>query len=198
MIPIFVFVEDRLSDAVVRKLLRKSANSFNVSGKVTNGCDIIKKKIKDINDSARGMPFMVLVDLDTEKCAPVLICKWLPEPKNPNLIFRVAVREVEAWVMADTDGFSRFLGINPSSFPLDMDSINDPKQFLIQMAGKSRKKELRKAIVPKSGSNARVGPDYNSVLTGFVYNDWDIARAIQRSKSLKHAVDAINNFQWLQ
>jgi hypothetical protein len=198
MTPIFVFVEDRLSDAVVRKLLRESANPFNVSGRVTNGCDIIKKKIKGINESAQGMPFMVLVDLDTEECAPALISKWLPEPKNPNLIFRVAVREVESWVMADIDGFSRFLGIKSSLFPFDMDSIDDPKQFLIQIAGKSRKKELRKAIVPKPGINARVGPDYNGVLTGFVYSDWDIARAIQRSKSLKHAVDAIDNFRWLQ
>jgi hypothetical protein len=66
MIPIFVFVEDRLSDAVVRKLLRESTNSFNISSKVTNGCDKIKKGTRDINDSARGMPFMVLVDLDTE------------------------------------------------------------------------------------------------------------------------------------
>lgn len=198
MIPIFAFVEDRLSDAVVRKLLRESTNSFNVSSKVTNGCDKIKKGIKDINDSARGMPFMVLVDLDTEECAPILISKWLKEPKHPNMIFRVAVREVESWVMADADGFSRFLGIKPSLFPFDMDSIDDPKRFLIQMAGKSKKKELRKAIVPKPGSNTRVGPDYNGVLISFVYSDWDITRAIKRSKSLKHAVDAIDNFQWLQ
>jgi hypothetical protein len=100
--------------------------------------------------------------------------------------------------MADADGFSRFLGIKPSLFPFDMDSIDDPKRFLIQMAGKSKKKELRKAIAPKPGSNTRVGPDYNGVLISFVYSDWDITRAIKRSKSLKHAVDAINNFQWLQ
>lgn len=196
MIPIFAFVEDRLSDAVVRKLMQESANSFNVSSKVTNGCDRIKKGIRNINDSARGMPFMVLVDLDTEECAPILISNWLKEPKHPNLIFRVAVREVESWVMADTEGFSRFLGIKPSLFPLDMESIDDPKQFLIQMAGKSRKKELKKAIVPKPGSNARVGPDYNGVLISFVYRDWDIACAIQRSRSLKHAVEALDNFQW--
>jgi hypothetical protein len=197
MIPIFAFVEDRLSDAVVRKLLRESGNSFNVTSNVKNGCDKIKKTIENINDSARGMPFMVLVDLDTEACAPALISKWLKKPKHPNLIFRVAVREVESWVMADIEGFSRFLGIKPSLFPSDMDSIDDPKRFLIQMAGKSKKKELRKAIVPKPGSNARVGPDYNGVLIGFVYRDWDIARAIQRSRSLKHAVDALDNFKML-
>lgn len=75
MIPIFAFVEDMLSDAIVRKLLRESANSFEVYSEITAGCDKIKKRIKKINDSARGMPFLVLVDLDTEECAPILISK---------------------------------------------------------------------------------------------------------------------------
>ncbi|MCP5052212.1 MAG: DUF4276 family protein [bacterium] len=195
MISIFVFVEDNLSDTVVRELLRKSPNSFNITGSVTNGCDKIKKKIKSINESAKGMPFMVLVDLDSEECAPTRIYTWLPKPKHPNLIFRVAVREIESWIMADADGFSRFLDINTALLPLDMDSVGDPKQFLIQLAKKSRIKELKNAIVPKPGSKAKVGPDYNGSLIGFVHEKWDVQRAIQRSDSLKRTVDEIAQFK---
>lgn len=198
MISIFVFVEDILSDAVVRELLRRSKNSFEVESFITNGCDKIKKKIKGINESAQGMPFLVLTDLDAGECAPTLINKWLTEPCHPNLIFRVAVREVESWIMADVEGFSRFINVSRSLFPQDMDSLDDPKQFLIQMARKSRKKRLREAIVPRPGISARVGPDYNGALVSFIFEEWDIGRAVQRSDSLKRAVSAIDDFQWEQ
>ena len=48
-----------------------------------------------------------------------------------------------------------------SSIP---DEIENPKQFLMQLAAKSRKREVREAIVPSPGSTASIGPDYNGKL----------------------------------
>jgi hypothetical protein len=43
------------------------------------------------------------VDLDSDTgCAPPLCEQWIPGPA-PFLCFRVAVREVEAWLMADAE-----------------------------------------------------------------------------------------------
>jgi hypothetical protein len=39
----------------------------------SSGFGYIKSKIKDFNRAAKGMPFLVLTDLDKEECAPKLI-----------------------------------------------------------------------------------------------------------------------------
>ena len=75
--------------------------------------------------------------------------KWLPYPKHPNLLFRVAVKEVEAWLLAHRAAFATFLGISDKFIPQEqVDTIPDPKQFLINLAAKSKKRKVRDAIVP--------------------------------------------------
>ena len=61
----------------------------------------LQKKIAGYNDAARYGPWFVLVDLDNDAdCAPPLRDAWLPAP---GLCFRIAVHEVEAWLMADPE-----------------------------------------------------------------------------------------------
>jgi hypothetical protein len=49
----------------------------------------------------------MLVDLDTpEYCPPALVHQWFGT-KQPNLSFRVAVMEVEAWPLADRETHRR-------------------------------------------------------------------------------------------
>ncbi|MEK7727701.1 MAG: hypothetical protein AAB354_04765 [candidate division KSB1 bacterium] len=144
------------------------------------------------------MPFLVLTDLDTAECPPALLQEWLPYPKNPNLLFRVAEREVEAWLLAHREAFARFLGIEPRLVPLEVDKLNDPKKVLLMLAAKSKKRQLREAIVPALASTARVGPDYNGQLIFFVETSWEVRRAMENSPSLRRAVKALMNFhpQW--
>jgi hypothetical protein len=49
-----------------------------------------------------------------------------------------------------------------------------PATALIALAAKSRRADIRDRIVPKTGSTARQGPDYNGCHTEFVRGDWDI------------------------
>ncbi|HEX9971235.1 MAG TPA: hypothetical protein VGD14_04115 [bacterium] len=91
--------EDPLHEAVLRKIF----SQFNFAvGKCFShgGYGYLKTKIQGFNNAARVTPFLVLTDLDQVECAPILIKEWLPVPKHPNLLFRVAVREVESWVLA--------------------------------------------------------------------------------------------------
>ena len=191
-----IAIEDDLSDAVIRKILTQSESSFEIANSYTRGgFGYLKKHINSFNNAAKTTPFLVLTDLDTAECPPALIKEWLPYPKHPNLIFRVAVREVEAWLLADNAGFAKYIGIQKDKVPHDVEAIADPKQTLVNLTRKSRNKKLREAIVPRTGNQAKQGPDYNGSLIPLGTNHWNIKEAMKNSLSLKKAVDAIKRLK---
>jgi len=195
IIGIDLVVEDDLSETVLRNILKKSCRPFQVTacyGK--KGAPYIKEKINGFNNAAKGYPYLVITDLDKTECAPLLINEWLPYPKHNNLIFRIAIREVESWLLAHRKAFAEFLGIQQRLIPLNPDELEDPKRKIIELASKSRKREIREAIVPVFGSTAIKGPDYNGKLAEFVQNTWDVNEAKSNSPSLKRAFDDIMNF----
>jgi len=104
-----IICEDVIHEAVIKKILDSTelfeVDSPYVEGKRSN----IQEKIIKYNMSAEENNFFCLVDLDFDKCAPSLIKEWFDGfDKNPRLIFRVAVPEVESWLIADTKNFARF------------------------------------------------------------------------------------------
>ncbi len=196
-IPINLAVEDKLSEAVVRKILIDSKRSFAVGTCYGHGgFGYLKKNIMAFNNAARITPFFILTDLDKAECAPDLIDEWISFPRYSNLIFRIAVKEVEAWVMAHSSAFAEFLGINKANMPLNPDELNDPKKELIKLAKKSRKSEIREAIVPLD-STTRIGPDYNNRLISFIQTRWKTLEAAKQSPSLHKAFKAIKSFQYI-
>ncbi|MEG4517500.1 MULTISPECIES: hypothetical protein [unclassified Microcoleus] len=195
-IPINLVFEDALSEAVLKQMLKQSQRPFSV-GQCLNqrGYGKIKKIISGLNYAAKGMPYLVLTDLDNAECPLVIISEWFTQPKHPNLLFRIAVKEVEAWLLAHREGFAQFLGISVDLIPGDADRIADPKQLLINLAKKSKKRNLRDAIVPNRNSTAKIGKDYNGQLIQFVNQSWQVASAQTNSPSLERAMNAIVNFQ---
>ena len=169
VIPINLAVEDNLSEELLKCLLRQSGKTFAIGtcyGR--SGFGYLKKTINGFNNAAKGTPFFVLTDLDSCECAPALIDDWLNAAKHKNLIFRVAVREVESWLLADRSSFSKFLGISQNLVPVTPDDEQDPKQCIINLAKKSRRSNLRDAIVPPPLSTAKIGPNYNVKLIQFL------------------------------
>ena len=193
-IPANIAAEDQLSEAVLRKIAAINGSYHIGTCYRKGGYGYLKKTINGFNNAAKGTPFIVLCDLEDE-CAPSLINNWLVYPKHPNLIFRVAVKEVEAWLLADPYGIASYFGISPTLVPKNIDAIEDPKKCLIELAKRAKKRELRSAIAPVSGSTARVGPDYNNQLADFVNTVWNIDDACKNSDSLRRAVNAITNFK---
>lgn len=195
-IPINLVVEDSLSEAVLREVLRGSRSTYSIGNCYgQSGFGYLKKTIHGFNNAAKGTPFLVLTDLDRSECPLALIEGWLSEPKHPNLLFRVAVREVESWVLGHRDAFARFIGIHKKSIPQDVDVIDDPKQLLINLTRGSSYRKLREAIVPPTGSTAKVGPDYNGALISFIRSQWKVEIAMHHSISLRRAVQALNSFK---
>jgi hypothetical protein len=194
-IPINLVYEDILSEAVLRKLITNSRKKYQIGISYNAyGCGRIKNKINGFNNAAKGMPYLVLTDLDEYECPPVLISHWFAGAIHNNLLFRVAVREVEAWLLACRNSFATYLGVSENKIPADVDAIQDTKQFLVNLAKRSRKRRIKLDIVPQEGSTAKVGPAYNDRLVYYVENIWDVATACQNSLSLRKAVAAIDNF----
>jgi hypothetical protein len=194
-IPVNLAVEDELSEAVLRRLLADAKRGFT-AGTVygRNGYGYLRRTIAGWNRAAKGIPFIVLADLDNEECAPALLNKWLSAPKHPNLIFRVAVREVESWLLGDTIHFAKYIGCPPSKMPQEPDALRDPKRTLIDLAKRSRLANIRSRIVPRTGSTAGQGPDYNACLSEFVRGTWNISEACRRSLSLERTVKCLSQF----
>ncbi len=169
-IPIDLVVEDELSEAVACKLLESSPRPY--AHRIVysrGGFGYIKKNICGFNNAAKGTPYLVLTDLDTEVCAPALIGKWLNNRTlQPNLLFRVAVKEVEAWLLAHRSAFAEFVGVREGLVPRDVEQICDPKKKLIDIVRRSRRKRIREDIVPPAHSTREQGPDYNGRLARFV------------------------------
>jgi hypothetical protein len=195
-IPINLAVEGTLDEEVLRKILQQAGRGYAIGTTHGHrGCGYLRRTIPGFNQGAKGTPFAVLTDLDREKCPPALIRAWLSQPKHPNLIFRVAVRAVEAWLLAHRQGIASFLGIHEDLVPRNVDALENPKQTLVELARKSRSRALREAMVPRRDSTATIGPDYNGRLAVFIRRDWDVTSAVRCSPSLERAVRRIGEFQ---
>ncbi len=195
-IPINLVFEDALSEAVLKQILKQSQRPFSVGHCLNQrGYGKIKKIISGLNHAAKGMPYLVLTDLDNAECPLVILSEWLTQPKHPNLLFRIAVKEVEAWLLAHREAFAEFLGISVDLIPGNADRIPDPKQLLINLARRSRKRNLRDAIVPEPNSTAKIGKDYNGQLIQFVNKSWQVASAQTNSPSLERTMNVLINFQ---
>ena len=188
-----VVIEDELSLIVLRKILNESQRSYsicNVLGR--QGCSYIDKHIHGFNNASKGIPFVIVRDLDYCECPPYLINTILAFPKHQNLIFRIAVREIEAWLLADKKSFSSYFSINKSLIPHNVEEIDNPKEFIIKLAKKSRKRNIRDDVLPRKG--AKQGPGYNACLGYYVINHWDVYTALHNSDSLHRTFDVLNNF----
>jgi len=201
-VPITLAVEDELTEHVLRALLVQTKRNFYVVavyGK--KGSGFLKQKLSAFNNASKAIGHLLVTDLDNYACAPKLIEDWFvcslteyPKRRHRNLTFRIAVREIESWVMADRDRFSEFFGLSNHLIPVQTDTIADPKQLLLNIVSKCRKRSLRDDIVPKLGDKRKVGPDYNGRLGEFIQSSWRAEVAVLHSPSLARTWKALQVF----
>jgi hypothetical protein len=177
-------VEGIVDEAVVRRLVQE-VPAIAGAVHVKNGKTQLRAKVEGYNNAARFHPWIVLVDLDHETdCAPLLRAAWVPAPA-PLLAFSVAVREVEAWLLADRQRLAQFLHVAVQRVPKDPDAVEDPKQMIIQLAAHSRSQDVREDMVPRPGSGRHQGPAYASRLIEFAQTHWRPDFAEKHSDSLR-------------
>ena len=185
-------VEDVLSDAVATKILESCG--FKIETRLRQrGNTYLKQKAPELNRAAaRDRPVFLLTDLDSPTNCPLdLIQSWIKGSPKPGFFFRVAVMEVESWVLADRGAVARFLSVPASQIPQQTDDVADPKERIVSLAQKSRSRTIREALVPAPESTAPVGNEYNARLIEFVRESWDLERAASVSPSLKRTLERL-------
>lgn len=195
LIPINLATEDELSEVVLRRIITSLGRFTIGAAHRRGGFGYLRSRIQGWNRAAKGLPFIVLTDLDRYRCPSQLIMEWLPNGRHENLLCRVAVREVESWLLADRRNFAAFLGVSEPLVPCDPDTLADPKAALVELARKARSRDLRESIAPKKGSTAKQGPDYNACLSRFVLTQWNIRAARSGSPSLHRALVRFKQFR---
>ncbi len=195
-IPLNLAVEDALTESLFTKILAGLPTAYAIRTIYNRGgYGYLRQNVNGFNNAAKGIPFLIGTDLDTHECPPTLIVDWLLAPKHHNLLIRVAVREAEAWVLADKENFANFLGIRSVLIPDEVETILDAKRELINLARRARRKELREDICPPANSTRTVGPNYNSRLSAFVQQYWNPNTAREHANSLARTIDRLVAFQ---
>ncbi|MBN1943796.1 MAG: hypothetical protein JW849_10935 [Phycisphaerae bacterium] len=201
----YSYVEDAPSAEVLRRLVEtrntiatRKLHFFDGFPSKTGGCSALKSRCPSFVNMAKGGLYTVsLADLDKEPCAGALIRQWFKIPdKQPislpkELIFRVAIREIESWIIADHNAWARFIGIPASNFSVTPDELRDPKLHLLNVIKRKGRKKFHKDMLPRG--TASIGPLYNEKMCEFIQNKWNPERAQKNSPSLKRAIHAINN-----
>ena len=136
---------------------------------------------------------MLITDLDTLTCPVDLLQNWLgPVPKQENLFIRVAVREIESWLLADHQAMRKILG-KAGALPPNPDTLAQPKEHLLRLVARYAGKAVRDDLLVKQGAVASQGLGYNAFLTNFVSKTWDPGRAATRSESLRRTRERLKD-----
>ena len=185
-VPVSYAVEGIVDQAVVLRLFEASGI---VSGTpyVCDGIDNLRQRLAGFNAGARYSPWFVLCDLDRHKCPPELRTRFFPTPQTEGMELSVAVRAVEAWLMADRQSFARFLGVRMKRIPLEPEQLSNPKDTIVELARGSTKRTVREGLVPSDASGRRVGPAYTDAVIQYIHRRWSPKRARTASPSLGRA-----------
>ena len=194
-----ILVTAAVEGIVDEALLKRVCNSLGtdiayVYGK--GGKSSVIRNLQGYNHSARFRHWVILLDLDRDAgCAPDAVNGWLPAPA-PLMRLRVAVRELEAWLLADPERLSGFLGVSSQIMPGNPDNLPDPKLAIVNLARASNRRAVKEDIVPSLRSGHSEGPAYASRMIEFisdVHNGWRPEVAAINSDSFRRCRSAILN-----
>lgn len=138
-----------------------------------------------------------MTDLDQGVCPPELLSVWLHYPKHEHFLFRVAVREVESWLLGDIAGLSAFLGLRGIPHIAPPEDLEEPKEKLLRLAMRCPARQMREALVWRDDRSGRLlqGPDYNGTMARFVSKQWNISAARQTCQSLERVFSALKRLE---
>ena len=186
-----------MTETVSRRLIAEYAPDVEISETLgLRGSRSLRQNLRRLNEIATHLhPALVFTDLDRpQSCPPALLREWTQGlTMSSRLMIRVAVLEIEAWLLADRAGLAQWLSIAVNRVPPNPEHVPDPKRALVELAGRSRNHELREAIVPRHGTGThRTGPGYNRSVGEFVAQYWNPEIARLNAPSLDRSIARIN------
>jgi Domain of unknown function (DUF4276) len=167
---VYLAAEDIPGLAVGRKLIAEAKPLTVYREENARGNGRLKKNVKSYDEMGRcGLPVLMLTDLDSFECATALKNTWLKHDTAADFLFRICVREVEAWLLGHCSAMAELLRIPMSQISSNPEQLADPKAELIRLAQRSPAK-IRKAITPVGTSS--IGPGYNDLFETFIRESW--------------------------
>lgn len=183
--------------AVLRRLARDlGVNLGSVHG--GRGKHHLDKQIANYNQAARFSPWLVLRDMDRDGECPVSLRNHLLSAPVPNMCFRLAVRSVESWLLADPNSLAKFFGISAARLPTNPEDLDNPKTELVNLARRSGRSAIREDVVPREGSGRSTGPAYLSRMSEFVDEHWQPTLASANSESLNRTIRCLRSLATVQ
>lgn len=183
MTPIAIATEDQLSEAIALRLIAEVKTPHQIAlklGKTGNG--YLRSRMSSWCQMAQHQVMLVLTDLDHANCLVEFRDQWLVTEAPKNLLLRIAVREVESWVLADHVAMRTLIGAK-GVLPAAPDELADPKQSLLRLA-KGAPRQVRDDLLKTIDGKLAQGLGYNARLTEWVNSQWSPHRAAERSPSL--------------
>ncbi len=181
---VYLAAEDEPGLAIGRRLVAEASPLEIYHEENGHGFGKLRTKTRNYQQIGMRMPVLMITDLDAYKCPSELIKEWLDEPRSAGFLFRICVREVEAWLLAHRSAISNFLKISEIHLPDSPETLLDPKAELIRLAQRAPRK-IRIGLTPVG--SATIGPDYNAMLSEFIRDTWSPAIAATQSPSLMRA-----------
>ena len=199
--PIFIYLaaEDDLSEVVLRRVLKQrdvryEPLRFNAE---CGGSGFLKKNVRAFNNISRTRPVLLLTDLDRAECPASLVEAWFGRKMHhADFIFHVAVREVEAWLLADDSALCRFLKVRKKASFAFPEGESDPKATLLGLAANSPSRDISTGIVRRDKNGIlQQGAVYNAELSLFVAEHWSVERAAEKCPSLRRLLRTLGTFE---
>lgn len=191
-----LLVEGLIDEIVARRILVSlNLETGTVFGK--RGCAYLRQKAYGISRRAlSGQRVLILADeMDVEgECVSQKKARIL-SPVPAGCCVRLAVREVEAWMLASRGEIAVALGVAAAQIPENPDALIDPKRELVNIARRSRRSQIVRDLVPREGVGAPVGTGYVEFVDRFMNGSWDIDSARSVSSSLDRAVREIQSLK---
>lgn len=164
--PLTLATEGFDDDAVARKICASLGISVGHSYPA-RGKSKLDPKIRAYNQAAAFAPWLVLRDLDADAPCPGALCRQLVENPADQMVLRIPVRAIESWLLADAGSMAAFLEIALSLLPGDPETLSNPKRELVNLARRSRSKNIRISMVPPEGFSVSIGPEYTTRLVEY-------------------------------
>ncbi|MDX2076593.1 MAG: hypothetical protein SFZ02_09200 [bacterium] len=150
------------------------------------------------NEAAKWDYWVVVIDMDNDSNCVAEYRKKLLPVLSGNMIFRIAVRKIESWILADSESLAKYFGVSKLLIPTNPENILDPKEEIIKIARKSKRKDIREDIVPVEGSGTKQGKGYPHRIQEFLTHPeypWRPAVAQESADSLKRCIRALKRIK---
>lgn len=180
--------EDELSEAIGLRLLKDFLHfPTSIQTLRRGGFGYIRSKMNSWCQLSHLQPVLIITDLDRAPCPALLKNQWIgTSTPGKNLVFRIAVKEIESWLLADHETIQLLVG-KKAQLPNNPDDLIDPKQHLLELSKKAPR-DIRYDLLKQEGSICSQGLGYNRRLAATVNRNWCPVRASERSPSLKKAI----------